>query len=109
MVPPSGMGSMPSLRWSQERVRATRPGYVEWNERKLRTSSPAMYAAMILRWTSAPASELSSRARTEAILKRALADDEAAVRRRAAYVAGNLHAAGLVPALVELPANSRQR
>ncbi|MEZ4339796.1 MAG: HEAT repeat domain-containing protein [Sandaracinaceae bacterium] len=44
----------------------------------------------------------SDRSRTEAILKRALADDEAAVRRRAAYVAGNLHAAGLVPALVEL-------
>lgn len=31
---------------SDERVRATRPGYVEWNERKLATSSPAMYAAM---------------------------------------------------------------
>ncbi len=31
---------------SDERVRAERPGYVEWNDRKLRTSSPAMYAAM---------------------------------------------------------------
>ena len=31
---------------AEEAVRASRPGYVEWNERKLRTSSPAMYAAM---------------------------------------------------------------
>lgn len=44
----------------------------------------------------------ADRARTDAILKRALADEEASVRRRAAYVAGNLHAEGLVPALVEL-------
>lgn len=31
---------------SDERVRATRPGYIEWSDRKVRTCSPAMYASM---------------------------------------------------------------
>ncbi|MCB9598633.1 MAG: HEAT repeat domain-containing protein [Sandaracinaceae bacterium] len=44
----------------------------------------------------------ADRTRTDAILRRALGDEDASVRRRAAYVAGNLHAEGLVPALVEL-------
>ncbi|MBX3285825.1 MAG: alpha/beta hydrolase [Actinobacteria bacterium] len=39
---------------ADERVRATRPGYVEWNERKLRTSSPAMYAAMATELVNRP-------------------------------------------------------
>jgi HEAT repeat protein len=42
------------------------------------------------------------RARAEALVKRALDDGDVAVRRRAAYVAGNLDAAALVPDLVAL-------
>ncbi len=42
------------------------------------------------------------RKRAEAIVRRLLADDDVLVRRRAAYVAGNLDAAALVPDLVEL-------
>jgi pimeloyl-ACP methyl ester carboxylesterase len=49
------LDSMPAERApSDERVRATRPGYVEWNERKLRTSSPAMYAAMATELVNRP-------------------------------------------------------
>jgi HEAT repeat protein len=44
----------------------------------------------------------ADRARAEGILRSALADPEASVRRRAAYVAGNLDAAALVPDLVKL-------
>ena len=36
------------------RVRTTRPGYVEWNERKLASSSPAMYAAMATELVNRP-------------------------------------------------------
>ena len=39
---------------SEERVRATRPGYIEWSEEKVRVSSPAMYAAMAVELTSRP-------------------------------------------------------
>lgn len=39
---------------SDERVRASRPGYVEWNEQKVRTSSPAMYAAMATELVNRP-------------------------------------------------------
>jgi len=42
------------------------------------------------------------RAACERALKRALADPDASVRRRAAYVAGNLHLDALAPVLVEL-------
>ncbi|MBX3274687.1 MAG: HEAT repeat domain-containing protein [Sandaracinaceae bacterium] len=42
------------------------------------------------------------RARADAILRRALADEDAGVRRRAAYVAGNLDAETVVGDLVEL-------
>jgi HEAT repeat protein len=42
------------------------------------------------------------RARCEAIVRRALADTDPIVRRRAAYVAGNLDAGSLVPDLVKL-------
>jgi HEAT repeat protein len=42
------------------------------------------------------------RTRAEALVRRALADPEPAVRRRAAYVAGNLDLAALVPDLVKL-------
>jgi len=45
------------------------------------------------------------RARAEALVKRALADSDPFVRRRAAYVAGNLHATALVPELIELARN----
>jgi pimeloyl-ACP methyl ester carboxylesterase len=49
------LDSMPAERApSDERVRAERPGYVEWNERKLRTSSPAMYAAMATELVNRP-------------------------------------------------------
>jgi 2-succinyl-6-hydroxy-2,4-cyclohexadiene-1-carboxylate synthase len=36
------------------RARAERPGYVEFGERKMRASSPAMYAAMVTEILSAP-------------------------------------------------------
>ena len=39
---------------SEERVRASRPGYIEFGDRKLRTSSPAMYAAMATELVSRP-------------------------------------------------------
>lgn len=44
----------------------------------------------------------AERARVEALLRGALRDPDGAVRRRAAYVAGNLDASALVPDLVEL-------
>ena len=46
------------------------------------------------------------RARAEKIVRRALGDPDATVRRRAAYVAGNLDAASLVPDLVALARES---
>lgn len=67
--------------------------------------SPAVRGALL--WAlqlSARPRELSGsdRSRAEALLARALGDEDAGVRRRAAYVAGNLHAASLVPALCDL-------
>ncbi len=44
----------------------------------------------------------AERTRAEAWVKRALADQDPTVRKRAAYVAGNLDAASLVPELTEL-------
>ncbi|MBX3226480.1 MAG: HEAT repeat domain-containing protein [Labilithrix sp.] len=49
------------------------------------------------------------RARAEAVLRRALTDDDPNVRRRAAYVGGNLDAAALVPDLVELARRETER
>lgn len=49
------LDAMPAERApSDERVRATRAGYVEWNERKLHASSPAMYAAMATELVNRP-------------------------------------------------------
>ncbi|MFO0683129.1 MAG: hypothetical protein U0234_13820 [Sandaracinus sp.] len=50
-----------------------------------------------------------ARARAEAIVKAALEDPEAVVRRRAAYVAGNLDARSLVPALLDLARSEEER
>jgi HEAT repeat protein len=49
------------------------------------------------------------RARVEAIVKRALGDADPLVRRRAAYVAGNLDCRALVPELVELARSEGER
>lgn len=49
------------------------------------------------------------RLRAEAIVRKALTDPEPNVRRRAAYVAGNLDAAALVPDLVELARREEER
>jgi HEAT repeat protein len=49
------------------------------------------------------------RARAEAIVRGALADEEPSVRRRAAYVAGNLDASSLVPELIALARNETER
>jgi HEAT repeat protein len=55
------------------------------------------------------ATEPAAHARAEALVRRALADADPSVRRRAAYVAGNLDAASLVPDLVELARNEPDR
>ncbi len=39
---------------ADQRVRDTRPGYVEWNEAKLAAASPAMYAALALELVTRP-------------------------------------------------------
>lgn len=67
--------------------------------------SPALRAALL--WAlqlSARPRDLAGaeRARAEAIVRGALGDADTTVRRRAAYVAGNLDAASLAPNLVEL-------
>ncbi|GEM_PF-1363182 len=49
------------------------------------------------------------RTRSEAILRAALTDEDPSVRRRAAYVAGNLDAAALVPDLVALARAESER
>ncbi|MCZ7685341.1 MAG: HEAT repeat domain-containing protein [Sandaracinaceae bacterium] len=51
----------------------------------------------------------SDRPRAEALVARALSDPDPGVRRRAAYVAGNLHAASLVPALCDLVRGEEDR
>jgi HEAT repeat protein len=74
--------------------------------------SPALRGALLwaLQLAARPgALEGRDRARADAILGRALADEDAGVRRRAAYVAGNLDAGSLVPALVELARSESER
>lgn len=39
---------------AEERVRATRPGYAQWSEAKVRACAPAMYAAMAVELTTRP-------------------------------------------------------
>ncbi len=39
---------------AEERIRASRPGYVAWSEAKVRAVSPAMYAALAIELTSRP-------------------------------------------------------
>ncbi len=51
----------------------------------------------------------ADRARVEAIVQRALGDADPVVRRRAAYVAGNLDCRALVPELVELARSETER
>lgn len=53
--------------------------------------------------------EGSERARAEALVRTALEDPEPVVRRRAAYVAGNLDARSLVPALLDLARAEEER
>ncbi len=74
--------------------------------------SPALRGALL--WAiqlSARPRELSGsdRTRAEALVARALSDPDPGVRRRAAYVAGNLHAASLVPALCDLVRGEEDR
>ncbi len=74
--------------------------------------SPATRAALLwaLQLAARPdATEPAAHARAEALVRRALADPDPSVRRRAAYVAGNLDAASLVPDLVELARNEPER
>jgi len=70
--------------------------------------APAVRAALLwaLQLSARPGVD---RARTEAIVGHALGDADPMVRRRAAYVAGNLHAAGLVPGLVKLAREETDR
>jgi len=51
----------------------------------------------------------AERKRVETIVRAALGDDDASVRRRAAYVAGNLDAMSLVPDLVALARSEDER
>ena len=74
--------------------------------------SPATRAALLwaLQLAARPdATEPAAHARAEALVRRALGDADPSVRRRAAYVAGNLDAASLVPDLVEMARNEPDR
>ena len=51
----------------------------------------------------------AERKRVETIVRASLTDDDASVRRRAAYVAGNLDASSLVPDLVALARSEAER
>jgi HEAT repeat protein len=67
--------------------------------------APASRAALLwaLQLAARPESlAAAERAHAEALVRRALSDPDPSVRRRAAYVAGNLDAATLVPDLVDL-------
>jgi HEAT repeat protein len=73
---------------------------------------PTLRAALL--WAlqlAARPSELAGaeRARAETLVRRALEDADPDVRRRAAYVAGNLEAAALVPDLVKLAQGEPER
>jgi HEAT repeat protein len=73
---------------------------------------PALRASLLwaLQLASFPGPfALVERSRAEALVRRALGDPDAAVRRRAAYVAGNLDAAALVPDLVKLARDEPDR
>jgi len=75
-------------------------------------SSPASRAALLwaLQLAARPdATEPAAHAKAEALVRRALGDADPSVRKRAAYVAGNLGAASLVPDLVELARNEPDR
>lgn len=75
-------------------------------------ASPAVRGALLwaLQLAARPGSLAGSeRARAEQIVGKALADADPGVRRRAAYVAGNVDAASLVPALVDLARNETER
>ena len=71
-------------------------------------TAPAVRAALLwaLQLSARPGID---RTRTEALVRRALSDPDPMVRRRAAYVAGNLDAASLVPDLVKLAREEPQR
>ncbi|HEY8078707.1 MAG TPA: HEAT repeat domain-containing protein, partial [Labilithrix sp.] len=73
---------------------------------------PAMRAALLwaLQLAARPVGFAApDRAKAESLVKRALADEDALVRRRAAYVAGNLDASALVPDLVDLARREEER
>ncbi len=74
--------------------------------------SPEVRGAWLwaLQLAARPGSLLGAeRARAEQLVARALEDDDPGVRRRAAYVAGNIDASALVPALVELARGEGER
>jgi HEAT repeat protein len=74
--------------------------------------APAMRAAMLwaLQLAARPGSLAGAeRARAEAIVQGALRDEDPSVRRRAAYVAGNVDARALVPDLIELARSEPER
>jgi HEAT repeat protein len=75
-------------------------------------AAPGLRGALLwaLQFTTRPGKlDGKDRDRAEAWVKRALADADPLVRRRAAYVAGNLDAAALVPDLVELARRETDR
>jgi HEAT repeat protein len=75
-------------------------------------AAPGLRGALLwaLQFTTRPGKlDGKDRDRAEAWVKRALADADPLVRRRAAYVAGNLDAAALVPDLVDLARRETER
>src|SRR5208282_5604751 len=85
------------------------PAYVLDHLSALETDpAPAVRAALLwaLQLSARPGID---RSRTEGLVQRALSDADPMVRRRAAYVAGNLDAASLVPDLVKLAREEPQR
>jgi HEAT repeat protein len=74
--------------------------------------APAMRAALLwaLQLAARPIGFADAdRSRAESLVRSALGDPDALVRKRAAYVAGNLDAASLVPDLVELARREPER
>ncbi len=73
---------------------------------------PLLRAALLwaLQLATRPAAMTSSeRSRVEALVRRALTDEDASVRKRAAYVAGNLDLTAVVPDLVTLARRETER
>ncbi|MCC7542489.1 MAG: HEAT repeat domain-containing protein [Deltaproteobacteria bacterium] len=89
------------------------PGYVlEHLEPLAAEQEPALRSALLwaMQLAAGPVGFAApERARVEGILRAAIRDADPVVRRRAAYVAGNVHAESLVPDLVELVRREESR